>query len=85
MIPPLWLRHLVSWRLLEFIDRHLDTCWAELAMWKLGYGVRSWWPVPLCHQGRNGEDYCGKYTNNLDAAVGRPTALIRADKEDLVW
>ena len=59
--PPSWMRHISPWWVLLWLDRHLNTCWAGIAMWKLGYEW-SWWPNG-CWDGRPGQeyDYCGKW------------------------
>jgi hypothetical protein len=56
--PPRWARHVLSWKILGRINRHFDTCWANMVMWKLGYDQASWWPTPTCFKPY---DYCGKY------------------------
>jgi len=58
MTPPLWLRNVIPWRLLSFISDHTNTCWAGMAMWKLGYAGWSWWPQDHCY---STYDYCGKF------------------------
>lgn len=62
--PPSWVRHLISWRLLGFIDKHLATCWAGMVMWKYGY-EGEWWPTGTC---LSPDDYCGKFDAALAGA-----------------
>jgi hypothetical protein len=60
--PPLWVRHLLSWRFLRWLDSHLATCWVGIAMWKMGYPDQNWWGG-TCWDGPKGQeyDYCGKW------------------------
>ena len=60
--PPACLRRFVSWRLLHWLDGRYDLCWAELVMWKMGYGG-SWETVSMsCMSGHpDGWDYCNKW------------------------
>lgn len=55
--PSSWMRHVISWRVLGWLDRRLDTCWAGMVMWKEGYDW-SWWPTDSCS---DPHDYCGKF------------------------
>src|SRR5882762_275932 len=56
--PPKWARYCVSWKVLNWISAHYDTCWANMVMWKLGYDYENWWPNPNCFKPT---DYCGKF------------------------
>jgi len=56
--PPFWMRHFLSWRVLQWISDHSDTCWTNMVMWKLGYEYENWWPSPSCFKPY---DYCGKF------------------------
>ncbi len=55
--PPLWLRHLTSWRFLYWFNNHFNVCWSGVVSWKLGsesdWGLRRGCFFPY--------DYCGKY------------------------
>ena len=57
--PPSWMRHFIPFKLLYWLDARLATCWANLAMWKMGYEQDSWWPNRMCFEGY---DYCNKFT-----------------------
>lgn len=56
--PPSFLRHVASYRMLEFINKRTNTCWTGMVMWKMGYGW-SWWPNDNCMSFDG--DYCGKW------------------------
>lgn len=73
--PPLWMRHLISWRLLSFINRHTTTCWAEMCMWKAGSEIESWSVRSMCWGGpEGGYDYCNRWETlkAFTAATGLP-------------
>jgi len=56
--PHPFLRHITPWWLLCLIDKHLDTCWANIVLWKQFGSDCSWWPDGRCFKPY---DYCGKY------------------------
>ncbi len=56
--PPSWLRFVTPWSVLYWIDKHCDTCWSEMVLWKMFGGERCWWPHEMCFQDY---DYCGKF------------------------
>ena len=61
--PPTWLRHVVSWRLLEWIDgRYPSVCWADLVQWKIDGAPIGWVRGSSCQTdyARNGACWCGK-------------------------
>ena len=66
--PPLWMRHIIPWFVLRWLDDRLDTCWTGIVMWKLGYDWVSGWNVcagscfnlDAGHE-LNQYDYCGKF------------------------
>ncbi len=66
--PPLWLRHFVPWRFLNWFDRRFPTCWTGMVMWKLGHDDWSWWINRSCWDGPPGReyDYCGKYKSKAE-------------------
>lgn len=71
MTPPLWLRHVIPWRVLRFYDRHRPTCWSGIAMWKMGYDGWSWQRQSDCWGGaQGGWDYCGKFETKPDFIDG---------------
>jgi len=60
---PTFLRHLIPWRMLYWIDRLFPVCWLNVAMWKM-WGVEGCFgPSSNCWDGPAGEkyDYCGKF------------------------
>lgn len=62
MTPPMWLRHLLPWRVIDFIRRNPRVCGARIAMWKMGYEDWPWGISRSCWDGPNGGwDYCGKW------------------------
>ena len=59
--PPMWLRHIVPWRVLTKIDVWFNVCWAQVVMWKL-YGDTELWSVTsTCFGSEPPYDYCGKF------------------------
>lgn len=59
--PPSWMRHFTPWWLLHWLDERMETCWAGIAMWKMGYDW-DWWPTNTCFDATDGRwDYCGKF------------------------
>lgn len=56
--PPAWMRHIMPWRLLNWIMTHTDVCNTNVVMWKMYGAEKSWWPNKLCF---HPHDYCGKF------------------------
>lgn len=72
MIPPPILRHITPWRLLHFIDRHFDVCWASLVAWKMLGSGWSWRPdYKICQGSKPPFDYCGKFEDGVFPMVRR--------------
>ena len=64
MSEPGWLQRIIPWWLLRFVNRHTNTCWAHMVMWKMyGDDWSSWRIAASCWGGREGQeyDYCGRY------------------------
>lgn len=55
----MFLRYVVPWRLLLWIDSRYEVCWANVVSWKLGRETEEWNPTWICFDG--GRDYCGKF------------------------
>lgn len=58
--PPSWMRHIIPWRVLYWLDKHTDTCWAGMVMWKEDYEW-SWWSCSWQDGLGADGDYCGKW------------------------
>ncbi len=86
--PPSWLRHLTSWKVLIFLDNHLETCWVRMAMWKMFppdkgrwfHSEETWWPDSSCFIPY---DYCAKYDPEL-SGTERTHPLYEALKQEAV-
>lgn len=63
-----FIRRHTPWWLLQFINRHTHTCWAEMAMWKMFDDVEMRWrPSRSCWDGPGeGYDYCGRWDKRED-------------------
>ena len=55
--PPLWLRHIVSWRFLGWLSSRYHICWAGMVSWKMG-SESDWSLSKGCF---HPYDYCGYY------------------------
>lgn len=53
-----WLRHMVSWRMLDWLGTRYHLCWVHLVNWKLGEPGHWGWAITK-HCLHN--DYCGFY------------------------
>lgn len=58
-----FLQRHTPWWLLQFLNRHTHSCWAEIAMWKMGYNDTFQWRVRASCWGEpsSGYDYCGRW------------------------
>ncbi len=54
------LRHIISWRRLNWINDHFNYCWTGMVMWKLGYDW-SWERSSTCFTDEDERCYCGKF------------------------
>lgn len=62
MRPWPWLRHIIPWWVLEWIDGHCDVCWENVVTWKIEGGECPWAVDTSCRDDfkRTGTCYCGK-------------------------
>lgn len=58
-----FLRFVVSWKLLWWINQRTETCWSGMVMWKMGYGW-SWAVRESCFRGWPLGDYCGRFDSH---------------------
>jgi len=60
--PPLWARHITPWWELRWINRNYNLCWANMAMWKMGYDWE-WKPGESCYKEalKVGHCWCWKW------------------------
>ena len=76
--PPPWLRHVVNYRMLIWLDHHLPVCWANLVIWKQFGSADSWWPSRTCFVSfPKRHDYCGKFKAEQEDSVVGPDVVIR--------
>jgi hypothetical protein len=78
--PARWMRHLLSWRILRWINDHTDVCWTNVVMWKLGYDRENWWPNRNCF---HPYDYCGKFEGKPQPQIPEPVYVtFRAGEQE---
>jgi len=66
MALPTWVRYFMPWRLLVWLDKRFDWCWANMVAWKV-YGANDPWQVSnMCFDATSSPyDYCGKFQADL--------------------
>ncbi len=57
------LRNIITWWLLNILERTFNLCGHKMTLWKLGYeNVNNWQVEDTCFLGSpDGWDYCGKH------------------------
>ena len=80
--PPPWLRYIVPYRVLAWIDHHFPVCWAKIVCWKQFGAEESWWPSRTCFASwQERYDYCGKFkAAEEDRVVGPDTWITFAEE-----
>lgn len=68
--PPRWMRYVLRYRALKWLDDRLPTCWVGVYLWSIGSDI-SWWPTEQCWGGPAGHewDYCNKHHNLTELRV----------------
>ena len=78
MVMPLWLRHLVPWKVLVWVDRYSNICWDSVVMWKMFGDDGGLRVTARCFDSRPVQyDYCAKFCVETWCATGK---LKRAKK-----
>jgi len=75
--PPRWMRRVISWKVLNWISDHSDTCWSNMVMWKLGYDCENWWPSAACFKPY---DYCHKFDGKPLPEIPDPVFIVFNDE-----
>ncbi|KKN75622.1 hypothetical protein LCGC14_0378600 [marine sediment metagenome] len=71
MVMPLWLRYLVPWKVLGWVDKHSNICWANVVMWKMFGDDGDLRVQPNCFGSEPPYDYCGKFCVEAWCAKGK--------------
>lgn len=84
----------LRWELIMWLDRRLDTCWADLVLWAL-YGHKSFWEllprtstfgngVGRCKRDalRDGTCYCAKFATATEAQEHGLSSHIVAPEDE---
>lgn len=65
--PPVWMRHFISYRLLDWLNDHSSVCWANVVMWREHGDSDSWWPTSCWQKDLvDHGDWCGKFKTEAE-------------------
>lgn len=80
-VPPLFLRHVVSWRMMGWIFDRYHLCWAHMVSWKLGSDQFSLQVDRSCFVPY---DYCGWYDNCASRQERADGQRIANERDEII-